>query len=170
MTVPGIPKGMYQTNGLEHDEVGRPNSGFVTHEKMNAKRYRKMEGVAKKYKLFRKFGAEKADLGILCWESSLGPVREAVDVLNVGGLTVGAFAPRILAPLPTAEIQEFVDSCKEILIVELSYSEQFRQYLRSQIDLPRTKTHVLARSGGKSLAVAEVIDTVRQLLGAEVLA
>ena len=166
MTIPGIPKGMYQTNGLEHDEVGRPNSGFVMHEKMNAKRYRKVEAIAKKYKLYRKVGAENADLGILCWGSSAGPVREAIDVLNGGGLSVGAFAPRILAPLPANEIQAFVDGCKEILIVELSYSEQFRQYLRSQVDLPRTKTHVLARSGGKSLAVAEVIGAVQQLLGA----
>jgi len=170
MTIPGVPKGMYQTNGLEHDEVGRPNSGFMMHEKMNAKRYRKMEAIAKKYKLFSKFGASNPDLGILCWGSSVGPVREALDLLNVGGLTVGAMVPRILAPLPSADIQAFVDSCKEILIVELSYSEQFRQYLRSQIDLPRTKTHVLARSGGKSLAVSEVLDTVRQLLGAEVIA
>jgi 2-oxoglutarate ferredoxin oxidoreductase subunit alpha len=170
MSIPGITGGMYQTNGLEHDEVGRPNAGFVVHEKMNAKRYRKIEAIAKKYKLYRKLGADKPDLGILCWGSSAGAVREAIDVLNVGDLSVGAFVPQILAPLPIAEIQEFVDGCGQILIVELSYSEQFRQYLRSQLDLPRGKTQVLARSGGKSLNVSEVINAVRQLLGAEVMA
>ena len=170
MSVPGITGGMYQTNGLEHDEVGRPNAGFVVHEKMNAKRYRKIEAIAKKYKLYRKFGSAKPDLGILCWGSSSGPVREAVDALNVGDLSVGAFVPQILAPLPIAEMQDFIDGCGQILIVELSYSEQFRQYLRSQLDLPRGKTQVLARSGGKSLNVSEVINAVRQLLGAEVMA
>jgi 2-oxoglutarate ferredoxin oxidoreductase subunit alpha len=166
MAIPGIAGGMYQTNGLEHDEVGRPNSGFVMHEKMNAKRYRKIESIAKKYKLYRKLGAENPDLGILCWGSSAGPVREAIEALNVGDLKVGAFVPRILAPLPVAEMQAFIDSCEQILIVELSYSEQFRQYLRTQLDLPRGKTQVLARSGGKSLGVSEVLVAVRQLLGA----
>jgi 2-oxoglutarate/2-oxoacid ferredoxin oxidoreductase subunit alpha len=166
MSIPGIERGMYQTNGLEHDEVGRPNSMFVVHEKMNAKRYRKMDAIAKKYRLYRRFGSDKADLGILCWGSSSGPVREAVEALNAGDLRVGAFIPRILAPLPASEMQTFIDACDQLLLVELSYSKQFYQYLRTQLDLPRGKTHVLARSGGKPLAVSEVIATVRRLLGA----
>jgi 2-oxoglutarate ferredoxin oxidoreductase subunit alpha len=166
MSIPGIERGMYQTNGLEHDEVGRPNSMFVVHEKMNAKRYRKMDAIAKKYRLYRRFGSDKADLGILCWGSSSGPVREAVEALNAGDLRVGAFIPRILAPLPASEMQTFIDACDQLLVVELSYSKQFYQYLRTQLDLPRGKTHVLARSGGKPLAVSEVIATVRRLLGA----
>src|ERR1044071_6481103 len=34
MSIPGVAGGMYQTNGLEHDERGRPNSMFLVHEKM----------------------------------------------------------------------------------------------------------------------------------------
>jgi pyruvate/2-oxoacid:ferredoxin oxidoreductase alpha subunit len=96
-------------------------------------------------------------------------VREALATLNVGDLKVGAIVPRILAPLPSAELQSFVDRCQEILVIEMSYSGQFNQYLRSQIDLPRAKTDVLARSGGKNLSVHEVISAVRQMLGAEAL-
>jgi hypothetical protein len=46
MSVPGMCGGMYQTNGREHDEQGRPNSSFVVHEAMNAKRYRKLDAIA----------------------------------------------------------------------------------------------------------------------------
>ncbi len=169
MSIPGMADGMYQTNGLEHDELGRPNSMFVVHERMNAKRYRKLEAIAEKYRLYRRFGSERPDLGIICWGSSSGPVREAVEALNVGDLRVGAFVPQILAPLPAAELQAFIDSCDQVLIVELSYSQQFHQYLRSRIDLPRSRTHVLARSGGKTLAASEVVATVQQLLGAKTL-
>ena len=96
-------------------------------------------------------------------------MREALDALNGGDLRVGAFVPQILAPLPAAEMQAFVDSCGEVLVIELSYSAQLHQYLRSQIDMPRGKTHVMARSGGKSLSVAEVVSSVRQLFGAKTL-
>jgi 2-oxoglutarate ferredoxin oxidoreductase subunit alpha len=148
---------MYQTNGLEHDEMGRPSSMFVVHEKMNAKRYRKIKAIARQYRLYRKFGDEKPELGIICWGSSAGPVREAVENMTKRGQRVAAFIPRMIAPLPATELQAFVDSCQRVLVVELSHSAQFHQYLRSQIDLPRGRTKVLARSGGKPLSVSEVL-------------
>src|SRR6185295_20199457 len=52
MSVPGIPGGMYQTNGLEHDQWGRPNSSFAVHQQMNAKRYRKLGTIARRYTMF----------------------------------------------------------------------------------------------------------------------
>lgn len=158
MSVPGIEGGTYQTNGLEHDVMGRPNATYAVHQEMNEKRYRKLDAVAKNYKLFRRFGAVKPELGILCWGSSAGTVDEAVTRMNASGRRVAAFVPRILAPLPLTELQNFVDSCERILIVELSFAEQFHHYLRANVDLPRAKTRVLARSGGKSLSVAEVIE------------
>jgi 2-oxoglutarate ferredoxin oxidoreductase subunit alpha len=164
MSVPGMKGGQYQTNGLEHDEYGRPSSMFTTHEVMNAKRYRKLDAIARKYRLFAHYGADEADLGILCWGSSFGVVREAVDRLNTpNGLRVAVFAPRILAPLPKCEIERFVASSGELLILELSAAAQFHKYLRTEIDLPRERTHVYARSGGKNLTVSEVIDEVQRI-------
>jgi len=164
MSVPGMTGGMYQTNGLEHDERGRPSSMYVVHEQMNQKRYRKLAAIAKKYRLYQRFGAEKPELGILCWGSSMGPVREAIDILTTEGIRVAAFVPRILMPLPAADIQQFVDSCSQTLVLELSHSAQFHQFLRTEIDLPRARTRVFARSGGKALTVTEVIDEVRRAI------
>lgn len=158
MTVPGMEGGTYQTNGLEHDVMGRPNATFAVHQQMNEKRYRKLDVIAGNYRLFRRFGAVNPELGILCWGSSAGTVDEVVTRLNAAGRRVAAFVPRILAPLPLADLENFVASCERILIVELSFAEQFHHYLRAHIDLPRAKTRVLARSGGKSLSVAEVIE------------
>ncbi|HEX6640319.1 MAG TPA: 2-oxoglutarate synthase, partial [Thermoanaerobaculia bacterium] len=157
MTVPGMPGGMYQTNGLEHDETGRPSAMFVTHERMNAKRYRKLEAIAKEYALFERFGVADPELGILCWGSSAGPVREAVERMNAQGAGVAAFVPRILAPLPVEALNAFLYPCRRVLIVETSFAGQFHRYLRSLADLPRD-TRVLARSGGKALTVAEIIE------------
>jgi len=164
MTIPGIAGGMYQTNGLEHDELGRPAAGFVVHERMNRKRYRKLDAIAKKYPLFRRFGDEKPELGILCWGSSAGTVSEAITQLQASGARVAAFAPRILAPLPIEALQHFIDACDRILVVELSFAAQFHHYLRSLVDLPRGQTNVLARSGGKTLTVAEVVAAAEPLL------
>lgn len=164
MSIPGMPGGMYQTNGLEHDEQGRPSSMYITHQKMNEKRYRKLDAVAKKYRLFRRFGPEKADLGIICYGSSMGPVREAVDHLAAEGLRVAAFVPRLIMPLPAADLEKFIGDCDHLLVAELSFSAQLYRYLRSQVDLPLAKTHVFARSGGRTLGVMEVIEQVKRVL------
>ena len=159
MSVPGVKGGEYQTNGLEHDEQGRPSSMYTMHETMNAKRWRKLDAIAKKYELFTHFGPKNPDVGILCWGSSVGVVREAVDRLTARGHRVAAFAPRVLMPLPKRVMQGFIDAAKELLVIELSFAAQFYKYLRSELDLPRD-TRVLARSGGKNLTVSEVVDQV----------
>jgi len=169
MSVPGQPGGMYQTNGLEHDELGRPNSMYIMHERMNEKRFRKLDAIAKKYsKLFTRFGPQNAEIGILCWGSSTGPVREAIEQLNAEGIRVAAFVPKLLMPLPAIELEKFIASVDELLVLELSYSKQFYNYLRTQVDLPKNRTHVYARSGGSALRVSEVIEQVK--LHAEVTA
>ena len=62
--------------------------------------------------------------------------------------------------LPAAELQKFVDACATVLVIELSHSAQFHQFLRTKVDLPRAKTTVYARSGGRSLGVTEIIKEV----------
>lgn len=165
MSVPGMAGGIYQTNGLEHDERGRPSAMYGTHERMNAKRYRRLDQIAKRYPLFRRLGGTKAEVGILCWGSSAGPVQEAIERLDAEGIAVAAFIPKLLMPLPVQQVQTFIDSCQQLLVVELSHSAQFHQYLRTQVDLPRGRTRSYARSGGKNLAVAEIISEVLQLAG-----
>ena len=166
MSTPGQAGGMYQTNGLEHDEQGRPNSMHIVHERMNEKRFRKLDAIAKKYsKLFTRFGPQNAEIGILCWGSSTGPVREAIEQLNAQGLRVAAFVPKLLMPLPVAELEKFIAACDELLVLELSYSKQFYNYLRTQVDLPKNRTHVYARSGGSALRVSEVIEQVKLYAG-----
>jgi 2-oxoglutarate ferredoxin oxidoreductase subunit alpha len=164
MSWPGMKGGEYQTNGLEHTEDGSPTSMHLIHEKMNAKRYRKLRLVRDKYAYYRRYGAEKADLGIICWGSSKGPVKEAVLAANGRGERVAAFVPQLLYPFPTAQFQEFLKSVREVIIMELSYSAQFYKYLQTFLELPEGHTYVYKRSGGKNLTVGEVEDKIEKVL------
>ncbi|HKF45207.1 MAG TPA: 2-oxoacid:acceptor oxidoreductase subunit alpha [Thermoanaerobaculia bacterium] len=164
MAVPGMKNGMYQTNGLEHDEGGRPSAMYLTHEKMNAKRYRKLWGIRDRYRFFRSYGPEKAKVGILCWGSSKGPVKEAVLSANARGEAVSAFVPQVLYPFPKHEFLRWMAGVGQLLIVEVSYTAQFYKYLRTFLALPEGRTHVFKRSGAKNLAVAEVSAEIERVL------
>jgi 2-oxoglutarate/2-oxoacid ferredoxin oxidoreductase subunit alpha len=163
MAVPGMPGGMYQTNGLEHDQLGRPTSLHLAHEKMNAKRYRKMWPIRDRYHFFRRYGPQEADIGIVCWGSSKGAVKEAVLEANARGEKVAAFVPQMIYPFPKRQFQEFLSSVGELLVVELSYTAQFYKYLRTFLTLPEGRTHVFKRSGGKNLTVAEVAQEIEKV-------
>jgi len=164
MTWPGMKGGEYQTNGLEHDEAGKPSSMHVVHEKMNAKRYRKLRGVRDKYSFFRTYGPENADLGIVCWGSAKGPVKEAVLRANGRGEKVSAFVPQMLYPFPNHDFHHYLSGVRDLIIFELSYSAQFYKYLRTFEDLPDGHTFLFKRSGGKNLTVGEVEDKIKKVL------
>jgi 2-oxoglutarate ferredoxin oxidoreductase subunit alpha len=163
MSVPGTKNGMYQTNGLEHDESGSPNSLYLGHEKMNAKRYRKLWPIRERYHGFSHYGPEDADVGIVCWGSSGGAVREAVAAANARGEKVSAFVPKVIYPFPKKDFERFVAGVGELLVVELSYTAQFYKYLRTFLTLPEGRTQVYKRSGGKDLTVAEVTREIRRV-------
>jgi 2-oxoglutarate ferredoxin oxidoreductase subunit alpha len=163
MSVPGTKNGMYQTNGLEHDESGSPNSLYLGHEKMNAKRYRKLWPIREGYHGFSHYGPEDADVGIVCWGSSGGAVREAVAAANARGEKVSAFVPKVIYPFPKKDFERYVAGVGELLVVELSYTAQFYKYLRTFLTLPEGRTQVYKRSGGKDLTVAEVTREIRRV-------
>jgi 2-oxoglutarate ferredoxin oxidoreductase subunit alpha len=164
MSIPGMELGMYQTNGLEHDEAGRPNAGFLTHEEMNQKRFRKLWPIRDQYRMVKRYGPKKADVGIICWGSSHGPVREAVIAAAARGQNVAAFVPQMIFPFPKRELEQFLADVDQVVIIELSFQAQFYKYLRTFIDLPRARTHVFKRSGGKNLTVREVIEEIDRVI------
>jgi len=166
MSRPGMKGGVYQTNGLEHDESARPNSMYLQHEKMNAKRYRKLRPIRDAYSFHRRYGPADAEVGILCWGSSKGAVKEAVLAANARGEKVAAFVPQVLYPFPKKAFQEFLAPLKQVLVVELSYAAQFYKYLRTFLSLPDGRTHLYKRSGGKNLTVTEVDEQILKILAA----
>src|SRR5262252_8553947 len=118
-----------------------------------------------RYHFFRRYGPERAEVGVLCWGSSKGAVQEAVLAANARGERVAAFVPQMIYPFPKQQFQEFLASVGELLIVELSYTAQFYKYLRTFLALPEGRTHVFKRSGGKNLTVAEVSAEIEKARG-----
>jgi len=161
MSVPGMKGGIYQTNGLEHDESGRPASMHLVHEKMNAKRHRKLAPIAEKFQRARRLGPAKADLGIVCWGSSKGAVKEALALAEARGEKVAAFIPEMISPFPVKALESFLASVGSVLVIEVSFAAQFAKYLRTITTLPED-TIVFKRSGGKNLSISEVDDQIRR--------
>jgi 2-oxoglutarate ferredoxin oxidoreductase subunit alpha len=159
MSFPGIKNGQYQATGIAHSIPGYPTSKADLNQIMNEKRYHKLEHILERYPLYNYYGQKNASLGILGWGSTKGVIREAVHLCSSAGLDVCGFVPRMIHPLPVEEMEAWFETISTLIILEVSFTGQFLEHVRSQINLPQTVAH-FAQSGGSLLQLEDVLNLV----------
>ncbi len=134
MAVPGTEGGGYVAEGLEHTETGYPAaSDHENHLRLTQKRYGKFQAVEKiANELTRMYGEEHPEIGIIGWGSTEGVIREAVQMAQDTGYSVGALHPKILYPQPLEKLTAFMKGTKAIIIPEVNFTGQFATLLRKR--------------------------------------
>jgi 2-oxoglutarate ferredoxin oxidoreductase subunit alpha len=134
MSIPGMPGGQYTADGLEHNQLGHPSAAASDHAEQLSKRLRKITD--------HDYGDHWADIrgrgktAIITWGSTFGPVIEAVEQIPDWQDKVRLIGIRLLAPHRPAHLATALDGVAQVLIVEQSQTDQFRDYLRAKYDLP----------------------------------
>lgn len=136
MPIPGRHPYHYVATGLEHDEHAHIAYSPDMHILMTEKRAKKVEAAAGEPGFVDRYGAEDADLGLISWGSSAGPVLEALERAEAKGYKVAALIFKMLSPLPEQEAREFIESVPITSVVELNASGQFANYLQSRLCVP----------------------------------
>ena len=75
------------------------------------------------------------------------------------GIDVVGMVPRILNPLPTRELEDWFETLDTLVIIEMSYTGQFLNFLRSKINLPDKTVHY-ARGGGSLIPLEDILNLV----------
>ena len=137
-TKPGMKDGMYIATGLEHDEEGAPSYTPENRNKMMDKRYRKLETLSKELGangngMFD--SADGAEIGIIGWGSTEGPISEAIARAANEGVKVAHMHPKVLMPLARGKVDAFLKPLKKVIVVEENYTGQFSSYLKSQFPI-----------------------------------
>ncbi len=165
MSVPGMKGGQYTAEGLEHLESGAPNMAPSQHVKMTHKRFRKLESALddiEAWGMFESWGDADAELGIVGWGSTSGPVREAMARARAGGISTAAFYPKALWPLPARSLKAFLQKRARVLVPEMNYTGQFAGMLRARmqeygVNIPLVRLNTY---GGVPLTAREVYDKI----------
>ena len=131
--VPGHPRAVYVAAGNEHDE-----SGSITEEaEMRAaqveKRQRKLIGMAEEVAGPVRYGLPEAEVTFVCWGSTYGPLREAVDRLNAerpGQANLLHFVD--LWPFPVEAATAAFEQARRLVAVEVNATGQLATLIRSQ--------------------------------------
>jgi len=163
MADPGTHGGMHIATGLEHNESGLPSYAAANHEAMQAKRFRKLEGVVDDVAPVEVDCVDdaSADIGIIAWGSTIGVVREALQRLRAEGFAVKGFYPKLLHPLPAAQFEAFGAGCKRLLLPEVNFQGQLAHFVRAETTL-RPESYTLC--GGLPFTPEMIVNRVREML------
>lgn len=161
VSFPGDEGLNHVTTGLEHDEYGHPSWSPSNHERMSAKRHRKLEFIAKEKGFTRRFGDEHATVGVICWGSTEGPVEEAINVAARHGLEVRALTVKMIHPLPDEEIRSFLVGLKHVIVPEINYTGQLCQILRAKYLFPFQS---FTKCNGMPFDPDEIFDRIEEVI------
>jgi pyruvate ferredoxin oxidoreductase alpha subunit len=103
-------------------------------------------------------GPDEAEYGILTWGSNQGTVFEAVDRLNEADHSVKALSVSDMMPYPAAEVEAFIESVDEVLVVEMNASAQFRGLTQKELGRFGEKLSSLLKYNGNPFEPGEIVD------------
>ncbi len=133
-SIPGEEGLFFTASGLEHNELGMPNYSATNHQRMTAKRFRKLATLLERWPAPEMVGPDdQLDVGILSWGSSIGAAKEALEQLQTQGIRAGGMFPRLLWPLNELALRQFAKRSKVLLVAEMNAAGQFASLVEAAI-------------------------------------
>jgi len=158
--IPGTAGLEHRIGGIEKEDVtGHISYDPLNHEKMVGIREAKVMGVANSYAPTEIFGDADAELCLLGWGSTYGPVHGAVMRARANGLKVAQVHLRNVWPLPK-DLGTVLKPFRKVLVPEMNRGHLWR-LVRSEflLDVER-----LSKVQGRPFSVGELYKRIREEL------
>lgn len=134
--LPGVTGAIQLSNSYEHDEYGYGSAGEPADMRaaQNEKRMRKLELARTLVPPPVTFGVDvaEADVAVLCFGTTKGPVLEAMRWLEPDGVKVAVMQVVTVWPFPADEVSAFLAAAKRSVIIEGNYTGQLQGLVREQ--------------------------------------
>ena len=171
-SIPGQKDGRHLVTGNEHNEEGHiienPDLRVTQMDRRRGKLSVIRDHLDAQGSNQATFGPDDADYGIITWGSQQGTVHEAINRLNADGASVKGLGVSDLVPFPAAEMEAFLDSVDEALVVEMNASGQFRHHIQRELGRYGEKLYSLLKYDGEPFVPAEIVDGFETRIEGEV--
>ncbi len=162
-SVPGQAGGRYLASSNEHVPSGHITEDPDLRTQQMDRRVKKLESVRDELRTRGNetqtyFGPEEATYGIITWGTQQDTVKEAVTRLNEAGYSVKGIGVSQLMPYPTAELEAFIESVEEALVVEMNATGQFHGLTQRELGRFTDKLSSLLKYDGEPFRPHEIVD------------
>jgi 2-oxoglutarate ferredoxin oxidoreductase subunit alpha len=163
--LPGTRGAIVRTNADEHNELGYTTEDPQLTTQMMDKRFKKLEALTKElqnYETVKLYGSETADVTVVAWGSTKGPIREAMRILEKKGISINYLQIVYLCPFPTNEILKVMDLAKKTVIVENNKTSQLSGLIREH--LLRDVDYKILKYDGRPFDPEALAQKIREVL------
>ncbi len=160
-SIPGQKGGRYLATGNEHDPTGHISESPDNRVAQIDRRAQKLAAIradldTESTQTYH--GPDEAEYGLMTFGSQQGTVEEAVDRLNDAGHSVKSLGVSDMLPFPSDEVEAFIESVDEVLVVEMTASGQFRGLVQKNLGQYGEKLSSLLKYNGNPFEPAEIVD------------
>ena len=132
MLRPGFPGQLVNALGAEHDEDGFQVEDAAVRVRMHEKRMRKLGGMVRAIDEPTCYPEETADCMVVCFGSTYGAAREAVDIIRQERRSVALVHLCELAPFPRDRVTAILAGAGKVITVEGNSTGQLATLLRRE--------------------------------------
>lgn len=130
--IPGKSKNFVSADSDEHDERGFITESAQMRIKMMDKRMGKLKMLEEELLEPEFFGEEEAEIILLGWGSTHGPIADAVKLLTFSEKKIGALIFGDVFPLPRKELDKFHKRGKRFINIEQNATGQLAELIREK--------------------------------------
>ncbi len=159
--LPGTKGGEHVANSDEHNELGFSEEGSEERTKMMDKRFRKLEAAKHDIPDPVLEGEKKADITILSWGSTRGPILEAMKVLRYQGKKINFLQIIFISPFPSQKVKEVFKKAKKVVVIENNKTGQLAGILREETGL--NPDYKLLKYDGRPFFTHELVEAINDL-------
>ena len=133
--LPGQSKHVVVADSDEHNEEGHIDQTADNRIRMMEKRMRKLNGLTKEMEAPEVYGPHEADVTLIGWGSSYGPLTETVDLLNKEGQSLNLIHFNHIFPMNKETIRSLILKKGTTVCVESNATGQFAKILKTEADI-----------------------------------
>lgn len=160
---PPSENGMHLANSDEHDEYGLVSEESDIRNKMQEKRFKRIEIIKKDTPKPLFFGKKDADISFVGFGSTKNTVLRAMELLEQKGISSNYLHCRCTMPLDIQSYREFINSSKRLICIENNYTGQFASILQENLCIEIKEK--LLKSDGRPFFPAEIVAYIKQNSG-----
>ncbi len=145
--LPGFGPELVVADSDEHTPDGHLTEDLAVRVRMHEKRLRKLVGMAGEMGGISTAGPADAPVTLLCWGSSFGPVKEAVERLNREKVAARMVHLSKLWPFPKEAVAKTLQGSRKLVGVEENATGQLNRLLRQETGL--SADHLVLKYDGR---------------------
>ena len=159
----GIDNGIFWNTGDESDETGHISEDPVSRVKMMDKRMSRLDLILDKIpKEEQAISYGINDFTIISWGSTIGPVKDALEMLKDDGISIGLIQLKLIHPFPSDYVKSLLKDVKTIIDVEANQSGQLGKIFKQNVQ--RNVDYFILKYTGRAMTSTEVYDSLKKIV------